>query len=253
MNLPHSLDRVITIRAPREIVFSFFTDDARWAAWWGAGSTIEPKVGGRVYIRHPGNVESSGEVLEIRHPSDLVFTYGFNSGKPIPPGASRVSIALEAVGDATRLKLTHLFDDIPTRDEHVQGWRYQLALFSNAVLNLLHADVESRIDAWFRIWAEPSGDARKAALGPVVAESIAFRDRYSATDGIDDLSAHIGATHKFMPGIRLERRGPARHCQGTAVADWAVIGADGRQLGTGSNVFVLAPDTRIGSVTGIWG
>ena len=118
---------------------------------------------------------------------------------------------------------------------------------------VLHADVESRVDGWFRVWAEPSDDARKAALAPLVAESIAFRDRYSATDGIDDLSAHIAATHKFMPGIRLERRGPARHCQGTAVADWAVIGADGKQLGTGSNVFVLGPDTRIGSVTGIWG
>ena len=96
MNLPHTLDRVITIRAPREIVFSFFTDDARWAAWWGAGSTIDPKVGGRVHIRHPGNVEVSGEVLEIRRPSEFVFTYGFDSGKPIPPGASRVFYAVYA-------------------------------------------------------------------------------------------------------------------------------------------------------------
>jgi uncharacterized protein YndB with AHSA1/START domain len=31
MSLPYQLDRVITIAAPRETVFSFFTDNARWA------------------------------------------------------------------------------------------------------------------------------------------------------------------------------------------------------------------------------
>jgi len=253
MNLPHALDRVITIQAPREIVFSFFTDEAKWASWWGAGSTIDPKVGGRVSIKYPGNVEVSGEVLEIRRPSQLVFTYGFNSGKPIPPGSSRVTIALEAIGDATRLQLTHAFAEVPVRDEHVQGWRYQLALFSNAVLNLVHAEVESRVDAWFKIWTEVSDDARKAGLAKLVSESIAFRDRYSATDGIGDLSAHIGASQRFMPGIRMERRGAVRHCQGTAIADWTAFGADGAQLATGSNVFVLGGDGRIGSVTGLWG
>jgi len=253
MNLPHSLDRVITIRAPRDLVFSFFTDDAKWAAWWGAGSTIDPKVGGRVYIKHPGNVEVTGEILEIRRPDELVFTYGFASGMPIPHGASRVSIALETVGDSTRLKLTHAFADVPVRDQFVQGWRYQLSLFSNAVLNALHADVESRIDGWFRAWTETSDAARKATLGAIASDAVSFRDKYSATDGVDDLSTHIGAAQKFMPGMRLERRGPARHCQGTAIADWTAMGADGTQLGTGSNVFVLGGDTKISAVTGIWG
>ena len=252
MNLPHSLDRVITIHAPRDLVFSFFTDEAKWASWWGAGSTIDPKVGGRVYIRHPGNVEVSGEVLEIRRPSDLVFTYGFESGKPIPPGGSRVSIALEAVGASTRLKLTHAFAEVPARDEFVQGWRFQLSLFSNAVLNALHSDVESQVDTWFRIWSESSEPVRKTALASLVSDAIAFRDRFSATDGIDDLSAHLTAAQKFMPGIRLERRGPVRHCQGTAVADWTALKSDGAQVGTGSNVFILDGDGRIAAVTGLW-
>ena len=251
MNLPHSLNRVITIHAPRELVFSFFTDDERWAAWWGAGSTIEPKVGGRVYIRYPGNVEVSGEVLEIRKPSELVFTYGFQSGKPIAPGTSRVSIALEAIGDSTRLSLTHDFAEVPVRDEHVQGWRYQLSLFSNVVLNTLHADVESRVDEWFRMWSEPSEAARNTALASLVDDGIVFRDRFSAVSGIDDLSAHLTAAQKFMPGIRLERRGPVRHCQGTAVAEWAALKGDA-EIGKGANVFVLGGHGKIISVTGLW-
>jgi uncharacterized protein YndB with AHSA1/START domain len=253
MSLSHALDRTITINAPRDIVFSFFTDNERWAQWWGAGSTIDPKIGGRVYIRHPGNVEVSGEVLSIQKPAQLVFTYGFESGKPIPPGASRVTIALDDIDGSTRLHLTHQFDNATVRDEHVQGWRYQLSLFSNAVLNIVHSDAEARVDEWFKVWSEPSADARAAGLKHLVSPAIAFRDRYSATDGVDDLSAHLVASHRFMPGIKLERRGPVRHCQGTALADWTAIGPDGKTLGAGSNVFTLGSDGRISHVTGLWG
>ena len=92
--LPHRLDRTVVIHASPETVFRFFTDSARWATWWGAGSTIDPRPGGKVYIRHPGAVEVLGEVLEIRPPERIAFTYGFASGKPMPPGASRVTIRL---------------------------------------------------------------------------------------------------------------------------------------------------------------
>jgi uncharacterized protein YndB with AHSA1/START domain len=90
--LPHLLNRTLTIRATRETVFRYFTDSTRWAAWWGAGSTIDPTPGGRVYIRHPGNVEVSGEVIELVAPERIVFTYGFNRGQPIPLGGSQVTI-----------------------------------------------------------------------------------------------------------------------------------------------------------------
>ena len=53
MTLDFTLDRTIEIRASRAMVFTFFTDPARWAAWWGPGSTIDPHVGGRVAIRPP--------------------------------------------------------------------------------------------------------------------------------------------------------------------------------------------------------
>ena len=40
--LDYSLERTVTIAARRETVFRYFTDSERFAAWWGAGSTIEP-------------------------------------------------------------------------------------------------------------------------------------------------------------------------------------------------------------------
>ena len=33
----HVVERTVTIAARRETVFGFFTDSARFAAWWGAG------------------------------------------------------------------------------------------------------------------------------------------------------------------------------------------------------------------------
>ena len=39
-----------------------------------------------------GGVEVSGEVLEIADGERIAFTYGYDSGQPIPPGTSRVTI-----------------------------------------------------------------------------------------------------------------------------------------------------------------
>ena len=253
MSFPFQLDRIVTIAAPRETVFGFFTDSARWAAWWGAGSTIDPRVGGRVCINLPGNTEVSGEVVSIQPAHQIVFTYGYASGKPFPPGASRVTIALDSVVGGTRLHLTHEFPDSVSRDEHVQGWRYQLSLFGNVVLNEVHAGAAGKVDAWFGLWSQPDAAARSRTLGDIASPSVAFRDRFSMTDGADDLSEHVAAARKFMPGVVLQRDGEARHCQGTVIAHWKAVGQDGQQIGAGSNVFVLGADGRITSVTGFWG
>ena len=66
--LTHQLDRTIVIGAPPATVFRYFTDSPRWAAWWGAGSTIDARPGGRVLIRYPGGVEAAGEVVEVNPP-----------------------------------------------------------------------------------------------------------------------------------------------------------------------------------------
>lgn len=251
--LSYVLDRTVVIRATPDIVFRFFTDDARWAAWWGAGSTVDARPGGRVYIRHPNGIEASGEVLELAGPERFVFTYGFESGKPIPPGSSRVTIRLAPHPEGTRLTLEHELADRAARDEHVQGWRYQLALFANVVVDEVNASVARTVDAWFSAWSIVDAGEREQAFKAVASPSVRFRDRFSATDGLDDLVPHVGAALRFMPGITLKRTGDPRHCQGTVLADWAATTAEGQPRGTGTNVFELGADGRITSVTGFWG
>lgn len=250
--LAHRLNRTIQIDAPRPIVFAFFLDTTRWASWWGPGSTIDPHPGGRASICFPGGVEVTGEVLEINEPERFVFTYGFASGTPIPPGGSRVTITLEAVSGGTRLHLLHEFADERVRDEHVQGWRFQLSLFANAVANRLHGRAAEAVDRWFAAWADPDGASRAAALDVIAAPDVVFRDRYSLLSGVEDLSAHMAAAQRFMPGIRLARSGVARHCQGAVLVDWQAVDAAGAVKGTGSTVFTMNADGRIETATGFW-
>jgi hypothetical protein len=197
-------------------------------------------------------VEVKGQVLEIDPPRRLAFTYGYASGAPFGPGGSRVTIALEPSGAATRLHLTHEFPESAARDEHVQGWRFQLSLFGNAVANLVHRDAAASVDAWFALWSEKDAAARLAAMRAIASESVAFRDRFSLIDGAGELSAHITAAQHFMPGMTIARRGNVRQCQGTAIADWIAVGPDQAPRGQGTNVFLLAADGKIAGVTGFW-
>jgi uncharacterized protein YndB with AHSA1/START domain len=250
--LPHKLDRTVVINATPETVFRFFTDSPRWAKWWGAGSTIDARPGGEIYIVHPGGTESRGEVLEVEPPERLVFTYGFVSGQPIPAGSSRVTIVLAPHRAGTKLELTHELPDAASRDELIQGWRFQLSLFANVIADEVNANATRYIDLWFEAWAEPDAIARKKMFAEIAVPEVRMQDRYSNLDGLDDLLPHVAASQRFMPGIRMRRSGDVRHCQGMVLADWTMAGLDGKQRGGGTNVFVFGPTGRIEWVTGFW-
>jgi uncharacterized protein YndB with AHSA1/START domain len=250
--LLHRLDRTILIHARPATVFAFLTNTRDWAAWWGAGSSIEARAGGRMVIRHPNGVEVSGEVIDIHAPERLVFTYGYASGGPIPPDGSRVTITLAPHPTGTLLRLSHEFANPDARDQHVQGWRYQLSLFANAIANTLNASAAATIDRWFATWSDPDAAAREEALLQIVTADVQFRDKFSCVGGDADVKAHIAAVHRFMPGLKLERRGEIRHCQWRVLADWVALAGDGQERSRGTNLFVLDADGRIAEVTGFW-
>ncbi len=236
--LDYALERTILISAARSTVFRYFKDSERFAAWWGAGSRIEGRPGGTVLIRYPNGVTASGQVLEIVEGERVVFSFGYDEpGKPIPPGGSRVTITLRDHPTGTRLHLKHEVTDAAIRDHHVAGWRYQLALFANVAAGEQHQGAAALVDRYFGVWAEPEPAARRAGLASVV--------------GRDDLLEHITAVQMHMPGVRLVRAGEVRQCQGTAVVDWVAQAADGPTRGSGTNVFDLGPDGRIGRVVGL--
>jgi uncharacterized protein YndB with AHSA1/START domain len=242
------LERSVLIAAPRDVVFRYFTDSRRFAAWWGEGSQIDPKPGGLVKIVYPNRAIASGVVVELNAPERIVFTYGYEDpSKPIPPGGSRVTISLQSVADGTVVCLKHdLLPDAATRDNHVPGWRFQLSLFANVVANEQHAGVAARIDAWYAAWNGGAGLAESS-----VTADISVRDAYACVSGIAELAQHIAASRMHMP-LTLARAGEPRQCQGMALCDWTASTADGVVRARGTNVFELAHDGRIRRVTGFW-
>lgn len=251
MNLPHRLDRTVLIRARRATVYSFFTDSARFASWWGPGSTIDAKKGGGVRICMPGATVASGEVVEVVAGERIAFTYGYEGeNQPIPPGGSLVTIALRDDPAGTLVVFRHDFADPAVRDHHVQGWRYHLSVFAHVAANAEHAGADRVVARWFAAWNEPDAGARAAHLAACCAPDVMFRDAWSALRGRDELAPQIGAAQQFMPGLRLVAAGPARHCQGTVLADWEMRRGD-EPFAAGTNVFELRPDGLIAAVTGV--
>ena len=250
--LAERLDRTLIIRARPEIVFRFLTDPPRWADWWGTGSTIDARPGGEMRIRHPNGAEVTGEVLQVDAPERIAFTYGYVSGAPIPPGGSRVTIRLDPHPQGTLLQLTHEFADLKARDEFVQGWRFQLSLFANVIANAASAGASALVDAWFSTWSEPDAPTREASLARIAAADIRFQDKFSCVTGLEDIRAHLAAVHRFMPGLRLERRGEIRYCQWHVLVDWAAVASDGQERGRGTNLFEIDADQRLAKVTGFW-
>ena len=182
------LDREITICARRETVFRYFTDSERFARWWGAGSQIDARPGGAVLIRYPNAVTVTGEVKEIDPPRRIVFTYAYAGNIPSDGSLSSAKI----------------------RDTHVQGWRYQLALFSKTVSEDEHSHAAERIDEFLRAWGDPDPAMRRSLAESCMTAEISFRDAFSATDGIEEMLANLEAIQIFMPGMKLTRAGEVR-------------------------------------------
>ncbi len=150
------------------------------------------------------------------------------------------------------MRLTHDVADAAARDAHVQGWRFEMAVFSVVVADVVNSGATAAVDTWFTGMVQPDAGASERMLAEVAAPTVTFRDSFSNIAGIADLLPHLAASRTFMPGISLKRIGDVRHCQGTALADWVAIAADGAERSRGTNVFVFGPTGKIESVTGLW-
>lgn len=249
----YSLDRSVLVRALPATVFSFFMDSALFAEWWGTGSEIDARPGGAVRIVYPNGIVVSGEVVEVEPDRRIVFTYGYEDGAgPVPPGATTVEVTLDATPEGTLLQLTHSFEDSATRDLHVPGWRHQLAVFANLAARHQHADTDGLFDRFFAAQMVEDLASREAALAELVTESFTFRDTFACVRGVAELAAHLEAARAHGVAPSIERHGPSRQCQGTAVCDWIAKGPDGSVALTGTNVATLSPDGRLADVCGLW-
>ena len=250
-DLPFSIERDIVIAARRDTVFRYFTDPERWARWWGAGSRIDPRPGGEVFIQYPGNATAQGEVVELVVPERIVFTYGYDRpDTPIPPGGSRVTITVTEAPNGSRVRLRHDVGTEKLRDMHVNGWRHQMGVFASTVMTEHDAGATQTIDRYLSAWADRDADARRATLEATCSDDVSYRDKFGHTWGRDDLDGHIAAAQQHLPAT-LARDGDARITLGMAIVDWTAS-RDDTVAARGTSILELAPDGRISRITAFW-
>ncbi len=249
LELPYDLERTVLIRALPETVFRFFTDSARFAAWWGAGSTIDACPEARCTSAIPTEWKPWARCWRCKAPSASSSPTATPAGIPFRP-AVRASPSgwSQTSPEPVSTCATNSPNPVP-RDLHVQGWRFQLSLFANAVANEVYAGAEATVDQWFEAWTIAGDKARAELLARIASPEVSFRDRYSLLEGLDDLVAHTGAAQRFMPGIRLQRNGSVRQCQGAVLAEWTAVDKDGKERMSGTSIFQFRADGRIDTVT----
>ena len=128
------VERDVTIRASRELVWQFWTDPERLVRWMGKVASIDVRPGGDIRIEYGNGAVMLGTVLEADAPSRLVFTWGWEDpNELIRPGGSRVEVDLDDAVGGTRLRLRHL--GLPPEEAagHAEGWDYFLGRLGDAV------------------------------------------------------------------------------------------------------------------------
>lgn len=122
------VEQTISIAAPIDAVFELITTAQGLSEWMAIEAVSELEVGGLLRWRHENGAVMSGRFVEIRKPTRVVFTYGWEAGGPadVPPGSTEVAIELAEHDGQTRLHLVHRRLPRVRADEHGQGWSWFL-------------------------------------------------------------------------------------------------------------------------------
>ena len=132
-------DLVITrvFRAGIDHVYDYISKPEHVADWWGPEGMTCPEHAlalGRIGPWHSTmqapdgrQFHVSGEVTDVDPPNRVAFTWAWRQEDGSRGPESRVEIALEPVGDATRFTMTHsgLVDEAAATS-HREGWESTL-------------------------------------------------------------------------------------------------------------------------------
>lgn len=80
----------ITIAAPPETVFSFFTDPDLYVRWMGAQAQLDPRPGGWYAVDINNASRARGTFVEVVPHSRILFTFGWEGDdQALPPARAR--------------------------------------------------------------------------------------------------------------------------------------------------------------------
>ncbi|MSO71823.1 MAG: SRPBCC domain-containing protein [Alphaproteobacteria bacterium] len=118
--------REVFIKAKPKTVFAFLVDAAKMRQWMGVTHELDARPGGVYRVDMANGNIAAGKYVEVVADRRVVFTWGWEGGENLPPGASTVAIDLAAEGAGTRVTLVHTGLAKPAIKPHSEGWEHYL-------------------------------------------------------------------------------------------------------------------------------
>jgi uncharacterized protein YndB with AHSA1/START domain len=244
--------REILIHADPDVVFAHLTDPDRFAAWFGAGSTIDPHPGGTVTVVFPGGARAGGDVVESEPPRRMVWTWGYEGEEsPLEVGASTVEFDLEPTVRGTRLHLGHSVPTAELAREHANGWRHHLSALAVLATREQRRDADAIADRWHELWDEPDPARRRRDIDAACLPTVEVVDDLVSLTGIAELAAHIAAVRHHLPDTMTERDGAPRVAADLVTWPW-VMRCRETVVTTGRWVVTVDLDGRVRRAVGFW-
>ena len=139
LDLSSDLRSIIGMRefdAPRELVFSAFTDPTHLARWWGPNgfttttSSFDLRPGGvwRFVMHGPDGRDYQNRITfeEVVRPERLVYRHG--GGNDVEPVQFRQTITFEDLGGRTRITWRGDFPSAAERDRVIKEYKADVGL-----------------------------------------------------------------------------------------------------------------------------
>ncbi len=119
-------DMTVFLPLDPDAVFRLITEPERLRRWKTVAARVDLRVGGEYrWTIVPGR-SAAGTFTEIEPGRRVVLTWGWEDSSDLPPGASTVSITLDAVEGGTTVRLVHDGLTAEQAASHAQGWQHFL-------------------------------------------------------------------------------------------------------------------------------
>jgi uncharacterized protein (TIGR03086 family) len=138
-----TFDKTVFIPVAPDTAFELVTRPERLRRWGAVAARMDLRSGGDYrWTVVPGH-HAAGTIQELEPGKRVVFTWGWEGMTDLPPGASTVTITLDAVEGGTNVRLVHDGLDAEQSASHAEGWNHFLDR-----LALLGATGDAGADEW---------------------------------------------------------------------------------------------------------
>jgi uncharacterized protein (TIGR03086 family) len=121
-----TFNKTVFLPVDPDTAFALITEPERIRRWKAVAARVDLRVGGDYrWTVTPGHT-AKGTFTVVEPGKRVVYTWGWEGDAALPPGASTVTVTLEAVDGGTTVQLVH--DGLTDQQEagHAEGWNHFL-------------------------------------------------------------------------------------------------------------------------------